>query len=638
MAGQDARKYHFAVPPRLVLLSSDKMLADAFGRACADQGARLEVHPSASAVPAAWGSADERAAGVVADALSLRDRERRRLLELHASPGAPPFILLEPPESSSLAARGSPVRLFWPPDEGFLEELRVSGDPAVLLLADPSYVLTGLLSPRLKAAGWTVVEAANPAGGVRLCAQALSPTISVAPCPTDLLEAEAWVVRAKEARADARVLVAEARAPLHAAETALRRRRPAALPRRLLPAVPDLLLGREAPDLLSLGRVLLVEPDKAERSRLALALLEEGYEAFAAPDVAGAAALAAEDRCHVAVFTGFASDPAAIEASAARLREADKDLRLVLVARREVGADAPKGIAAANELKGLQAAVAVGLDDCLLAPVEGDRLAFALRRAIDRRRLQVENDRLLKALRRSNGELEALTGFQKKFFAVVAHDVKNPLSAILGYAQLMRMKSKDETLGKSIGNMESAARTLNGLISDLVDFAAIESGKLRVNPEELDLAAVVADVRARVQVAAEKRRITLHVSVPDALPALPGDPLRVGQVIQNLCTNAVQYTPEGGAMFLEVRRDPAQLVVSVRDTGIGISKEDLPRIFERFFQASNAVQMRRAGFGLGLKIAQEIVRAHGGTIGVASELGQGSTFAFTLPLARSSPT
>ncbi|TBR25799.1 HAMP domain-containing histidine kinase, partial [bacterium] len=577
------------MPPRLILVSSDKMLADAFGRACADRGAKLEVYPSASAVPAAWGAGEDRAAGVAADALSLRDRERRRLLELHAAPGAPPFVLLEPPESSMLASRGYPVRLFWPPDEGFLEEVRQSGDPALLLLADPSLVQIGLLNPRLQKAGWAVQEAANPDAAVRLCAQALSQTAVVAAFSPDLLDAENCVVRAKEARGDTRVLVAEARAPLHSAEAALRRRRPAALPRRLLPAVPDVLLGLDAPDPLSLGRVLLVEPDKTERARLALALLDEGYEAFATPDLASAAALAASDRCHVAVFSGFASDPEAVSGSAAKLREADKDLRLVLVARREVGADAPKGIAAANELKGLQAAVAVGLDDCLLAPVEGDRLAFALRRAIDRRRLQVENNRLLAALRKSNGELEALTGFQKKFFAVVAHDVKNPLSAILGYAQLMRMKAKDQTLGKAIGNMESAARTLNGLISDLVDFAAIESGKLRVNPEALDLSAVVAEVRARVQVAAEKRRIALHVSVPPALPPLRGDPLRVGQVIQNLCTNAVQYTPEGGSMFLSIALFPAHVTVSVRDTGIGISKEDLPRIFERFFQASNAV-------------------------------------------------
>ena len=86
-------------------------------------------------------------------------------------------------------------------------------------------------------------------------------------------------------------------------------------------------------------------------------------------------------------------------------------------------------------------------------------------------------------------------------------------------------------------------------------------------------------------------------------------------------------------MFLTVERDPAQVQISVRDTGIGISKEDLPRIFERFFQAQNAQTMRRAGFGLGLKISQEIVKAHGGALGVTSELGKGSTFAFTLPLA-----
>ena len=178
----------------------------------------------------------------------------------------------------------------------------------------------------------------------------------------------------------------------------------------------------------------------------------------------------------------------------------------------------------------------------------------------------------------------------------------------------------------------SSSKTLEALISDLVDFAAIESGKLRISMEELDLAQVVADVRSRVQVVADKRQINFQVSVAEGLPKFSADPLRIGQVIQNLCTNAIQYTPEKGSVYLHVSRGPTFATVSVRDTGIGISKEDLPRIFNRFFQAQNAQQMRRAGFGLGLKIAQEIVKAHGGGMGVDSELGKGSVFYFTLPI------
>ncbi|MEK7656630.1 MAG: ATP-binding protein [Elusimicrobiota bacterium] len=136
---------------------------------------------------------------------------------------------------------------------------------------------------------------------------------------------------------------------------------------------------------------------------------------------------------------------------------------------------------------------------------------------------------------------------------------------------------------------------------------------------------------------ADKKQINFQVSVPDGLPKFNGDPLRIGQVVQNLCTNAIQYTSDKGAVYLHVQTGPTYVTVSVRDTGIGISKEDLPRIFERFFQAQNAQQMRRAGFGLGLKIAQEIVKAHGGGIGVDSELGKGSVFYFTLPIPAAPP-
>ncbi|MBI3297425.1 MAG: hypothetical protein HYZ75_04635 [Elusimicrobia bacterium] len=615
--------------PRLILVSSDKVLSEAFGKACAAAGARVDIMASVSQFPAAWGDGEARAAGVVADHLAMRDRERRRLLELHVQTGAPPLILLELPETSTVAARGAPVRLLWPPDEGFLEELRESGQTSLLVLVEPSLAEAGILPAKLERAGFKPFEAASPQEAISFAARFLEPGAALAALTPDPLEAEAILELARQARPDIRLLVAESRAPLHAAESALRRRRPALVPRRLLAAVPDLLMGREAADPLSLGRILLFEPDRVQLARLSEALLDEGFEVAACRTAEDAARRTVEDRCHVAVVAGSAESPEAAARAAAKLRLIDPELRLVLTVRRG---------SLQSALQGLAAVVEVGLDDCLLAPVDPDRLAFSVRKALERRFLQRENARLLVELQRTNHELESLTGFQKNFFAMVAHDVKNPLGAILGYAQLMALKSKDATLNRPIAAIESAAKTLNGLISDLVDFAAIESGKLRVSLEEMDLARVVTEVQSRVHVAAERRRITLSLALPPKLPILKGDPLRVGQVIQNLCTNAIQYTPEGGAVFLAVALSADKVTISVRDTGIGISKEDLPRIFERFFQAENAQVMRRAGFGLGLKISQEIVKAHEGTIGVSSELGKGSTFAFTLPLAAAAPT
>jgi signal transduction histidine kinase len=149
----------------------------------------------------------------------------------------------------------------------------------------------------------------------------------------------------------------------------------------------------------------------------------------------------------------------------------------------------------------------------------------------------------------------------------------------------------------------------------------------------MDLAAVVEEVRPRIELVARKRQISFAVERPSLIPRLTGDPRRLGQVIQNLCTNAIQYTKEGGKVTVRVEVFSDRVVVSVIDTGIGISKEDLPRIWERFFQTDEAKKMRKAGFGLGLKIAREIVQRHGGEMGIESQLGVGSRFYFTLPLA-----
>jgi len=147
---------------------------------------------------------------------------------------------------------------------------------------------------------------------------------------------------------------------------------------------------------------------------------------------------------------------------------------------------------------------------------------------------------------------------------------------------------------------------------------------------------VVAEFGSRILIAAQQRNIKYTVHPLPPLPKIQGDPQRLGQVLQNLCTNAINYTPEGGSVTVTVTRDDAagEIRTGVQDTGIGISKEDLPKIFQRFFQTEQAQKMRKGGFGLGLKIAREIVERHGGRIGVESEPGKGSLFYFTLPLPK----
>lgn len=241
--------------------------------------------------------------------------------------------------------------------------------------------------------------------------------------------------------------------------------------------------------------------------------------------------------------------------------------------------------------------------------------------------------RLVEETRRLNGELRQTNRFQENFLAMVVHDVGNPLAVALGNAELLRERAQDADQRSRAERVARAMETIQFLISDLVDFAAIETGKLRVQPAALDPGPVLEELRGRVEALANKQGLSFHAEIPVTLPRVKADGRRLAQALQNLCANACHYTPAGGRVRLRVVGADARLEFHVEDTGIGISEADRSRIFQRFFQADNAVSHRGAGLGLGLKIAQEIVSAHGGVIEVASTLGKGSRFWFSVPRA-----
>ncbi len=234
-------------------------------------------------------------------------------------------------------------------------------------------------------------------------------------------------------------------------------------------------------------------------------------------------------------------------------------------------------------------------------------------------------------IQRMNDELALLNRFQAQFFAVVAHDVNNPLSVAMGYAYMLKNSALTPENRKFVDHLGKSLAALEFMISDLVDFASIEVGKLRIELKPLDLGPVLEDISTRMTITAQKRGVTFEAHWPQTLPAIAGDGQRLAQVLQNLCSNAINYTSASGRVRLNVEALPEKLQVSVVDSGIGISPEDIPKIFNRFFQAENARAYRGGGLGLGLKIAQEIIIAHGGNIEVSSVIGKGSTFRFTLP-------
>jgi two-component system, OmpR family, sensor kinase len=225
--------------------------------------------------------------------------------------------------------------------------------------------------------------------------------------------------------------------------------------------------------------------------------------------------------------------------------------------------------------------------------------------------------------------LEALFTSQQRLLADVSHELRTPLTVIKGNVDLMRrMKSLDE---ESLTSIDQEAGRLTRLVGGLLLLAQAESGKLALSMKRVELDLLVTEVFQEMTILAGSK---VHLRLNEIDQAyVNGDRDRLKQVFINLVANAVQYTPQGGEVFLSLQKIGAQARVICRDTGPGIPAEDLPHIFERFYRAEKSRTRRETtGFGLGLSIANWIVERHGGRIEVNSQEGKGTTFAIWLPL------
>jgi PAS domain S-box-containing protein len=236
----------------------------------------------------------------------------------------------------------------------------------------------------------------------------------------------------------------------------------------------------------------------------------------------------------------------------------------------------------------------------------------------------LENARLYAVARRA-------TQARDDVLAVVSHDLRNPLSAITICARTLREKSSDDPEEtEMLSAIAEATDWMSRLISDLLDASAIEAGKLNVAREGVSLGPVVQSAVAMNTAAASARQVSLSTDVPAELPVVHVDAGRVGQVIGNLLGNAVKFTEPGGRVIVRARQASPYVEVSVIDTGPGIAPDDVPRVFDRFWQAQRT---SGRGTGLGLAIARGIVEAHGGSIWLDSVVGKGTTVTFTLPIS-----
>jgi signal transduction histidine kinase len=256
---------------------------------------------------------------------------------------------------------------------------------------------------------------------------------------------------------------------------------------------------------------------------------------------------------------------------------------------------------------------------------ESERTALAEAEAAQRLLLE-QNDRLR--------ELDRL---KDEFVALVSHELRTPLTSISGYLELVLDDSAlPDEHRRFLEIVDRNADRLLRLVSDLLLVAQIESGKLVLEPEDADLTDLAAHAVEALRPVAATRGIDLRLDV-DPLPTLRGDPARLGQLLDNLISNAVKFTESGGRVVVALGASGDDVVLAVSDNGIGIPVAEQRRLFDRFFRASTAQDRAIEGTGLGLTIVHAIVRAHGGTIEVTSDEGQGTTFRVRLPVAGPTP-
>jgi PAS domain S-box-containing protein len=242
--------------------------------------------------------------------------------------------------------------------------------------------------------------------------------------------------------------------------------------------------------------------------------------------------------------------------------------------------------------------------------------------------LAVEHARLFQ-------DAQQATQARDQVLAIVAHDLRNPLSTVLMAAQLLLETPTEKTDRKHLDIIRRSADRMNRLVQDLLEVTRIESGRLTVDARPEEVAPVIEEALSMLRPLAAGRSILLESNCDERIPPVLLDSARILQVFSNLIGNAIKFTPIGGSVSIRCERAGDEVRLGVSDTGPGIPAEELPHIFRRFWQASTK---DRRGIGLGLSIAEGIVEAHGGRIWVESRPGVGSTFYFTRPLARSSAT
>ena len=248
--------------------------------------------------------------------------------------------------------------------------------------------------------------------------------------------------------------------------------------------------------------------------------------------------------------------------------------------------------------------------------------------------LAIQNARLFREIEIKSREVEIASQHKSDFLANMSHELRTPLNAIIGFSEVLYERMFGEINDKQaeyLSDILESGRHLLSLINDILDLSKIEAGRMELEPSEFDLPSAIENTLILVRERAQRRAITLGHTVDERIGTIRADERKVKQVLLNLLSNALKFTPEGGRIDVVAGAHDGVTEISVTDTGVGIAPEDQEAVFEEFRQVGTAAR-KVEGTGLGLAISRKFIELHGGRIWVKSEPGIGSTFAFTLPL------
>jgi signal transduction histidine kinase len=249
--------------------------------------------------------------------------------------------------------------------------------------------------------------------------------------------------------------------------------------------------------------------------------------------------------------------------------------------------------------------------------------------------LAIQNARLFREIADKSRQLEAASRHKSEFLANMSHELRTPLNAILGFSEVLAERMFGEVNEKQAEYLQdilSSGRHLLSLINDILDLSKVEAGRLELELGRFHLPTALDNALTLIRERATRHAITLTQTVAEGVGDIVADERKVKQILLNLLSNAVKFTPEGGRIGLTATVADGVITIAVSDTGIGIAPEDQATIFEEFRQVGRDDARKQEGTGLGLTLAKKFVELHGGRIWVQSQVGQRSTFTFTLPM------